>query len=108
MTYRTIDNLIVPIRKFSLLYKYYMIFDAPENVLAKCLLQNDIDFAYTHSFASNDTHYEIRICRIPILQNKKFLKIIKTLPQFMKIHGYNDYVDFCGQFLKDLNGVEKE
>ena len=103
-----IGRQVLRIRKFSLINKYFAMLDTDENILAKTLLYYGIRFTYISSMISDKFIYEIRFLRVPKTQIKQFFKAIENYPRIMKMHGHEDYLDFCDTFFKDLTDNNEE
>ena len=90
------------LRKFSLLYAYYAIIDAPEYLADALFDQNKVRVRFGPEYSSPDYPYLVIFCKCRKKDQEAFEAAMDALPNKMLLCGYPGYVKFCESFMEKI------
>ena len=81
------------------LYSHYAYFDLEDHLADSLFARQHVAVKYEQEFVNPINHYRLVICRVLPWHREGFLKAMSELPCKMNLLGFNDYQDFCREYL---------
>ena len=78
-------------------------FDTEEHLADILFADAGVDVEILREYGTEEDPYRVIECRIPKDQRARFLGCIDLLPQVMGYVGRTDYVDYCQEFLANMD-----
>ena len=90
------------------LYCRYAYIDLGDHLADSLFRRQNISVKFEQEFSNKVSPYRLVICKVLPWHREGFLKALGQLPNKMNLLGFNDYQDFCREYLDDtenwLNG----
>ena len=90
------------------LYCRYAYIDLGDHLADSLFRRQNISVKFEQEFSNKVSPYRLVICKVLPWYREGFLKALGQLPNKMNLLGFNDYQDFCREYLDDtenwLNG----
>ena len=93
------DTLYLPIRKFSLLYDYFVFFDVPSYLADQLFIRHQVRVWFGSEFAKEGSPYVGIFCHVRKRDKDRFLAALEDLKKSMLICGHTDYEEAISSFL---------
>ena len=90
------------------LYCRYAYIDLGDHLADSLFRRQNISVKFEQEFSNKVSPYRLVICKVLPWHREGFLKALGQLPNKMNLLGFNDYQDFCREYLDEtenwLNG----
>ncbi len=81
------------------LYCRYAYIDLEDHLAESLFERQHVSVKYEQEFVNPINSYRLVICRVLPWHREGFLKALSQLPNKMNLLGFNDYQDFCREYL---------
>ena len=81
------------------LYCRYAYIDLEDHLAESLFARQRISVKYEQEFVNPINDYRLIVCRVFPWHREGFLKALSQLPGKMNLLGFNDYQDFCREYL---------
>lgn len=81
------------------LYCRYAFIDLEDHLADSLFARRHVQVRYEREFQNPINGYRLVICRVLPWQREGFLKALGELPDKMNLLGFNDYQEFCQEYL---------
>ena len=81
------------------LYCRYAYIDLGDHLADSLFRRQNISVKFEQEFSNRVSPYRLIICRVLPWHREGFLKALSQLPNKMNLLGFNDYQDFCREYL---------
>ena len=83
------------------LYCRYAYIDLEDHLADSLFRRQNISVKFEQEFSNKVSPYRLIICKVLPWHREGFLKALSQLPDKMNLLGFNDYQDFCREYLDD-------
>lgn len=85
----------IPLKNFSLKYKYFCYFDIRDYVSDNLFAKNNVSVKYEKEACRSDSDFIIVFCKVKKYEVGSFLNSLFELNNKMLLLGYSEYQNFC-------------
>ncbi len=89
----------INITKSPALYCRYAYFDLQDHLADSLFARQNVTVKYEQEFVNPINPYRLVICKVLPWHRDGFLRALGELPNKMNLLGFNDYQDFCRDYL---------
>ena len=83
------------------LYCRYAYIDLGDHLADSLFRRQNISVKFEQEFSNKVSPYRLIVCKVLPWHREGFLKAVEQLPDKMNLLGFNDYQDFCREYLDD-------